>query len=598
MTDLRLVAAAGLVMATAATVAAPRASRWAGQRSTRTPGKAGPAVERLRHRLGSVAPRLHLPRRWRHRAEVDGAVGAPSPSAGPSQPLPTAPPEVRLPTMPAAVFGFTRAVVEVPEEERGERLDVAINGLQREHPELSAARVLTRRQAVVALTVVACLAAVAVVNLTWAVIVLTAASTALYVASLAFRLKLFRLSVSQTGGAMVVSDAEALGVPDDALPVYTVLVPAYKEPEVVSKLIASVGSLDYPAEKLQIILLLEEDDEATVAAANSSPGVERFQVVLVPPAPPRTKPKALNYGLLYADGEFLTIFDAEDRPEALQLRRAVVAMGRAPEGTVCLQAELAYYNPTQNLLTRWFAAEYLMWFTQLLPGLSYLDAPVPLGGTSNHFRREVLREVGGWDPFNVTEDADLGVRLHRLGYRTGVLGSETLEEANSDFVNWVKQRSRWYKGYIQTWLVHMRHPVQLKRELGWEGFARFNSFVGGTPLLAFTNPIFWLMTALWFIGHPEFIKKVYPAPVFYPAILCWLIGNFACVYVLVLVAAHENRRDLFIPALLMPLYWVMMAIAATKAVLQLTFTPSYWEKTAHGLDVRASGVGGDAVAAT
>jgi cellulose synthase/poly-beta-1,6-N-acetylglucosamine synthase-like glycosyltransferase len=426
------------------------------------------------------------------------------------------------------------------------------------------------------------------VDINRAVIAVTGASSALYVASLAFRLKLFRLSASDAGKGIVVTEEDAFSIADDDLPSYTVLVPAYKEPEVVAKLIDSVGGLEYPQQKLQIVLLLEEDDAATVTAARASPGVERFEVVLVPTANPRTKPKALNFGLQFARGEFVTIFDAEDRPEPLQLRRAVVAMGRAPAGTACLQATLAYYNPTQNLLTRWFTAEYVMWFKQLLPGLSYLDAPVPLGGTSNHFKRAVLEEVGGWDPFNVTEDADLGVRLHRLGYRTGVLASETLEEANSDFVNWVKQRSRWYKGYIQTWLVHMRRPVQLRRELGWDGFARFNSFVAGTPLLAFTNPAFWALTALWFIGHPGFIKAIYPGPVFYPAILCWLLGNFACVYVLILAAAHENRRELFVPALLSPLYWVMMAIAASKAVVQLAFTPSYWEKTAHGLDERGT----------
>jgi len=225
-----------------------------------------------------------------------------------------------------------------------------------------------------------------------------------------------------------------------------------------------------------------------------------------------------------------------------------------------------------------------MWFTQLLPGLSYLHAPVPLGGTSNHFRRSVLQEVGGWDPFNVTEDADLGVRLHRLGYTTGVLTSVTLEEANSDFVNWVKQRSRWYKGYIQTWLVHMRHPLELRRQLGNDGFSRFNSFVGGTPFIALINPVFWMLTLTWFVGHPGIVQAIYPAPIYYSAVLCWLAGNFICVYILMLCALGADRYDLMFAAVANPCYWVMMSIAALKAVVQLVFQPSYWEKTTHGLD--------------
>lgn len=478
-------------------------------------------------------------------------------------------------------------VLSVPDEERARRLDVAINSLRARDDELSAATTLTRRQRNGLLIGGAALLVGFVLNFTWALIFLTGLSTVIYVGSLSFRIKLFRLSLGE-GTAMVVSDDDAMSVRDADLPAYTVMVPAFHEPEVVSKLVESVCRLEYPVEKLQILLLLEEDDAETVNAALSSPGADRFEIVLVPAAQPRTKPKALNYGLQFARGELVTIFDVEDRPEPLQLRRAVVAMDRAPEGTACLQAELSYYNPTQNLITRWFSIEYLMWFTQLLPGLSLLQAPIPLGGTSNHFRREVLDEMGGWDPFNVTEDADLGIRLHRVGYRTGVLKSQTLEEANSDFVNWMKQRSRWYKGYVQTWIVHMRHPRQVRRDLGWISFFRFNAFVGGTPFIAFVNPIFWMMTLAWFIGHPAIIKAIYPAPIFYVAVLCWLVGNFMCVYVLMLCAVQTRRSELFIAAVLSPVYWIMMAIAATKAFVQVVLQPSYWEKTTHGLDVARS----------
>jgi len=412
-----------------------------------------------------------------------------------------------------------------------------------------------------------------------------------YLAGIIFRLRLLRLSASGLN-VISISDDEALAVGDDELPSYTVMVPAFHEPTIVERLIDSIGRFDYPPELLDVKLLLEEDDTDTVEAAFASPGVEAFDIVLVPPAGPRTKPKALNYGLQFAEGELLTIYDAEDRPDPLQLRKAALALRRAGPDTACVQAELGYFNPTQNMITRWFTIEYLMWFGQMLPGLSRIDAPVPLGGTSNHFRREVLREVGGWDPYNVTEDADLGVRLHRLGYRTGILGSVTLEEANSDFINWARQRSRWYKGYLQSWLVHLRRPRELYRELGWRGFLRFNLFVGCTPLIALLNPLFWLLTITWFIGHPIAIRAIFPAGVYYIGLFCWLVGNFLFAYLNVMVVLDAERDDLLWAALLSPMYWVMMSVAAVKAVYQLIFSPSYWEKTHHGLDAAEAAGGG------
>jgi cellulose synthase/poly-beta-1,6-N-acetylglucosamine synthase-like glycosyltransferase len=311
-------------------------------------------------------------------------------------------------------------------------------------------------------------------------------------------------------------------------------------------------------------------------------------LVIVPTSQPRTKPKALNYGLTVARGSLVTIYDAEDRPEPLQLRRAAVAFSRSTPQVACLQAKLSYFNPDQNLITRWFAVEYAMWFSQMLPGLARVGAPVPLGGTSNHVRRSVLVRAGGWDPYNVTEDADLGIRLHRLGYRTAVLDSTTLEEANSDFVNWAKQRSRWYKGYLQTWLVHTRRPRLLWSQLGPAGTARFSLFVAGTPLLALINPLFWTLTALWFTAQPAFVTAMLPAPVYYASLLCWLGGNFLFAYAFIVTALEMDRPELVLAAALSPLYWVMMSIAAIKAAIQLVTDPFYWEKTQHGLDALAT----------
>ena len=188
---------------------------------------------------------------------------------------------------------------------------------------------------------------------------------------------------------------------------------------------------------MEVLLLLEADDEVTISAAREYASSDIIHIVLVPPAEPRTKPKACNYGLQFATGDIVTIYDAEDLPEPLQLRRTVAAFAKLPPEVVCIQSKLAYHNSHQNILTGWFTAEYNLWFGYLLPGMMRSSSPIPLGGTSNHLRRDVLEQIGAWDPFNVTEDADLGLRIHALGYRTAVLDSTTLEEANSDPINWI-----------------------------------------------------------------------------------------------------------------------------------------------------------------
>ena len=410
--------------------------------------------------------------------------------------------------------------------------------------------------------------------------------TALYLAILVQRIRIFTLALGDPD-MVSIADEEARAIPASRLPVYTILVPAYREPEVIARLLTGLAALEYPAHKLDVKLLLEQDDPETYQAAIAANPGPHVEIIRVPPTGPKTKPKACVVGFARAKGRFVTIFDAEDRPEPLQLRRAVVAFQRRPD-LACLQARLSYHNSNQNLITRWFTAEYAMWFGQFLPGLARQGVPVPLGGTSNHFRRTILDKVGGWDPHNVTEDADLGIRLHRQGYRTGVLDSITLEEANSDFVNWVKQRSRWYKGYLQTWLVHMRDPRRLWRELGPRGFVGFQLFVGGTPLIALLNPVFWALTATWFLARPDIIEALFPAWLYYLSLVCLVAGNFLFLYASVVSARVLGTPGLVGAALISPIYWVMMSIAAVKAVAQLVTAPSFWEKTTHGLDVPSS----------
>lgn len=467
-----------------------------------------------------------------------------------------------------------------------EWLDRSLVGLRQAAPEMSAYAVLSRRQKLGLIIAGVVLLAAAVANLMLTLQIVVALGTVMYGATLIYRLLLVRRGLQ--GSHMVrVSDEEALAVPDDQLPVYSVLVPAYREPEVISKIISAITRLNYPADKLDVRLLLEADDEATIAAARASIVDTPITIVLVPPAEPRTKPKACNFGLQSATGDLVTIFDAEDRPEPLQLRRAVVALARLGEDFACVQARLGYFNARQNLVTRWFTIEYGTWFRFLLPGLVSVGAPIPLGGTSNHFRAPLLRALQAWDPYNVTEDADLGIRLARLGYSVGVLDSITEEEANSDFVNWVKQRSRWYKGYLQTWLVHMRRPVAVHRELGVRGALGLHLFVLGTPLTALINPLFWILAVLWFAQKPSGVAELFPPQVYYVALACFILGNATVVYVNLLTTRVINQPGLLGAALLVPAYWVMMSVAAAKAAYQLALKPSYWEKTSHGLNTEA-----------
>lgn len=462
------------------------------------------------------------------------------------------------------------------------RLAWATDWLSSSSPADSARRVLTGAQvragAVIVAVGIACLLLAPRATLVGAIALLVAG----YVATLVLMLYLVFAGGDSHRG-IFVSDAEARSAPDFDLPRYTVLVAAYREAQVMGDLTCALARLDYPAHLLEILIVLEADDIETIRAAQAA-GIPGARMVIVPPGDPRTKPKALNYALLEATGDLVTVFDAEDRPEPLQLRRAAVALSRDPE-LACVQAGLGYYNSGQNLLTQWFTLEYRIWFQRFLPGLVRSGAPIPLGGTSNHFRRDVLIEAGAWDPFNVTEDADLGLRLQRRGWRIDVLDSVTLEEANSDFVNWVKQRSRWYKGYLQTWLLNLRDPRGSVKAFGWRGFAFVNLFVGGTPLLALFNPLFWGLTILWFAARPVFIAYLFPAPVFYASLAAWIVGNLLLVYGYLLVGTDpvDDRRPLLGAALTVPLYFVMMSLAAYKAVFQLAFSRSLWEKTTHGL---------------
>ena len=362
------------------------------------------------------------------------------------------------------------------------------------------------------------------------------------------------------------------------LPVYTILAPLYDEPEIVPQLIEALSDLDYPPDLLDIKLLLEEDDARTLAAIQTFNLPPYFELLHVPALAPRTKPKACNYGLAFARGEFTVIYDAEDIPDPDQLRRAVAKFARSGPETACLQARLNFYNQRDNWLTRQFTLEYSMWFDLLLPGLKRLGLPIPLGGTSNHFRTDVLRAIGGWDPYNVTEDADLGLRLARRGYRCSILNSTTYEEANSETFNWLRQRSRWQKGYMMTWLVHMRHPIWLARQLGLWRTLGFHLFFGGTVLLAICTPLALPLLLSGLILSLDPMLKLLKFGT--------LIGGFATLLSCAIAGALcRGNYDLVKDVWRTPFYWLLTMAANIRAVWQLFQCPFYWEKTRHGLNL-------------
>ncbi len=370
---------------------------------------------------------------------------------------------------------------------------------------------------------------------------------------------------------------------DNKLPVYTILVPLYQEQKSLPGLLCALRTLDYPKEKLDIKLIVEADDPLTRNALESLKPESYFDIVSVPPSEPRTKPKACNYALRFARGEMVTIFDAEDRPTSSQLRHAASYFHASNGKTVCLQARLNYHNRRQNWLTRLFAIEYAAWFDVMLKGLHRMGAPVPLGGTSNHIPIRHLQTVGAWDAFNVTEDADLGIRLALAGGKTGLLDSITLEEAPSSLSVWLKQRTRWIKGYIQTYIVHMRHPRVLRRTLGWRGFIGFQLFVGAPALVFLLTPLMWLLAVLWLAGltaptNDQLTQWIYALSA------ANLIGAIAVHFIQAWIVLWTKPWDGMLGSLfLFPFYWLLHSAASFRAVWQLWRRPFYWDKTPHRL---------------
>ncbi|WP_339048830.1 glycosyltransferase family 2 protein [Candidatus Mesenet endosymbiont of Phosphuga atrata] len=354
------------------------------------------------------------------------------------------------------------------------------------------------------------------------------------------------------------------------LPVYTILLPILNENKVIKQLIDNINNIDYPKSKLDIKLIIEEDDKETIWNLKEFNLPENFETIIVPNSFPKTKSKACNYALCFSKGEYVVIYDADDIPDPLQLKKALAEFKQGDSKLACVQAKLGYYNYDCNLLTKFFSLEYISWFHYLLRGMQKINIPIPLGGSSNHFRMEALKKVYLWDAYNVTEDADLGLRLAAMGYYTKVIDSETLEESPINIFAWIKQRARWIKGYVKTYIVHMKNLKQLYKATGLKGILLLNLFVGSTAFTFFTTP--FLFTSLILV---QYLNQVF----LYYLTFMYIINT---VTLFAIIKEKKMKANFYLLAVIFPIYWLLHSVASAIALWELIKSPQRWNKTKHG----------------
>lgn len=400
-------------------------------------------------------------------------------------------------------------------------------------------------------------------------------SNVIYFLFILFKVFLFTVGLARYPAPCVIHDEE----PPAQYPIYSILVPLYQEKRTLPHLVKSIYDLDYPKDKLDVKFIVESDDYVTIEALKALRCPASFEIIRVPYSEPRTKAKACNYALRFIKGEYVTIFDAEDRPEPSQLREALSTISCNQNNlTVGVQAKLNYYNRCQNNLTALFAIEYAVWFEFLLRGLLRLGIPIPLGGTSNHLKCSILNELHAWDPYNVTEDADLGLRIAYSGYRIDLIHSTTWEEAPHTIRTWIRQRSRWIKGYIQTYFVHMRSPLKAYRKFGLIGFIGFQLFVGAPSLVYIVSPILWLVALI--VLFTDLHSSYYYFTQL--TLFNFLLGGVVHTALGFIAIIRYQWWSLSLHCLLFPFYWVLHSLASFRAVWQLFTSPHYWDKTSHG----------------
>jgi cellulose synthase/poly-beta-1,6-N-acetylglucosamine synthase-like glycosyltransferase len=451
-----------------------------------------------------------------------------------------------------------------------------------------------RRFSRLILAVLAAAAAAAVLAPSALFALLTVLATAVLVVNMALRAVAFRNGLASLARRPRNPLAPQPQTAIVRLPVVSILVPLFHERDIAERLVARLDRLSYPRELLDICLVTEEDDETTRATLGRTRLPRWIRVVTVPAGALRTKPRALNYALDFARGSIVGVYDAEDAPDPDQIHRIVARFHERGPEVACLQGVLDYYNARTNWMARCFTIEYASWYRLVLPALERLGFPIPLGGTTLFFRRTALEALGRWDAHNVTEDADLGLRLARHGYRAELIDTVTREEANCRPWPWVRQRSRWIKGYAMTWAVHMRDPVRLWRELGPRRFIGVQILFGGSLLSVFLAPVLWSWWLLAFdLPHP--LRGLVPRPLGIGLALAYFAAYLLNLAVMVLACCRPEHRHLLPWTVTVDLYFPLATVAAAKALFEMVTRPFYWDKTAHG--VHDAGEAAEAAAA-
>lgn len=404
--------------------------------------------------------------------------------------------------------------------------------------------------------------------------------TCVFLINSSFRVWLFVVAIFLKIKNRYKKEISVLGLRN--LPTYSILIPLYKETEVLKKLIKNISALKYPKKKLDVKLIFEEDDLETIELAKRLNPPHFFEFIIVPKSHPQTKPKACNYALTFCRGEYVCIYDAEDKPETDQLLKAVAKFRSLPDNYVCLQASLNYYNHSYNYLTRLFSLEYAQWFDWFLPALNKFKSPIPLGGTSNHFKRKKLYELYNWDSYNVTEDADLGVRIYQNGLKTTILNSTTWEEATGTKRAWIKQRVRWIKGHMITVLIHNRNPLRFLRKTGLRGFIGFHLFLT-LPLINFlVNPLA-ILQGFFLLTSPDYSSWVgFGDDLLTYFIYGILLYNLSNIFMALVAGINRKFSELYIFLPLVPVYWMLHSFAAFIGLFEVITKPHYWAKTTHG----------------
>lgn len=400
------------------------------------------------------------------------------------------------------------------------------------------------------------------------------------IAVMALKLAALLASLPQATRRDTASPAAVMR-PDLPLPVLSIIVALYREASIAPRLVRRLERLDYPRDRLEILLVVEDDDHLTRAALMAADLPPWFRMIVAPAGRIRTKPRALNIALDQCRGSIVGVYDAEDAPAPDQLRRVAAQFAAAPPDVVCLQGTLDFYNSHAHPMARLFTLEYAVWFRLMLRGFDRMRLVLPLGGTTLFFRRAALDQLGAWDAHNVTEDADLGLRLARRGWRTAMLDSVTLEEANCQPWSWVKQRSRWIKGYMMTWMVHSRHPRRLWRDLGPRRFIGMQAHFAGSVSQALLAPLMWSMWGM-LVGLPHPLQAILPAPMLTGAVVLLVLSGLLDI-VCGFIASRRLRGRVGVRWLPMqPFYNVLGTLAAYKALCELATRPFYWDKTTHG----------------